>query len=45
MRGGIATDMGKLLHREKGAYSLGEAGSVKFSAWEVLKMKIRPPAA
>ena len=27
------------------AYSLGEAGSVKVNAWEVLKMKIRPPAA
>jgi len=27
------------------AYSLGEAGSEKVNAWEVLKMKIRPPAA
>jgi putative transposase len=27
------------------AYSLGEAGPVRVNAWEVLKMKIRPPAA
>jgi putative transposase len=26
-------------------YFLGEAGSVKVNDWEVLKMKIRPPAA
>ena len=27
------------------AYALGEAGPVKVNDWEVLKMKIRPPAA
>ncbi len=27
------------------AYALGEAGPVKLNDWEVLKMKIRPPAA
>jgi putative transposase len=27
------------------AYSLGEAGPVAVNAWQVLKMKIRPPAA
>ncbi len=27
------------------AYALGEAGTVKVNGWEVLKMKIRPPAA
>ena len=27
------------------AYALGEVGPVKVNAWEVLKMKIRPPAA
>jgi putative transposase len=27
------------------AYSLGEAGPVRVNEWEVLKMKIRPPAA
>jgi hypothetical protein len=28
-----------------GAYALGEAGPVRVNEWEVLKMKIRPPAA
>jgi hypothetical protein len=27
------------------AYFLGEAGLVRVKEWEVLKMKIRPPAA
>ncbi|MFY9845700.1 MAG: hypothetical protein WA718_22160 [Terriglobales bacterium] len=27
------------------AYSLGEAGPVAVNAWQVLKMKIRPPAS
>jgi putative transposase len=27
------------------AYFLGEAGQVRVNEWEVLKMKIRPPAA
>ena len=27
------------------AYALGEAGAVKVNEWQVLKMKIRPPAA
>jgi len=27
------------------AYALGEVGAVKVNEWEVLKMKIRPPAA
>ena len=27
------------------AYSLGEAGPVKVNEWEVLKMRLRPPAA
>jgi len=27
------------------AYFLGEAGLVRVNEWEVLKMKIRPPAA
>jgi REP-associated tyrosine transposase len=27
------------------AYAIGEVGPVKVNAWEVLKMKIRPPAA
>ncbi len=27
------------------AYALGETGPVKINDWEVLKMKIRPPAA
>jgi len=27
------------------AYALGEAGAVRVNEWEVLKMKIRPPAA
>jgi putative transposase len=27
------------------AHALGEAGAVKVNQWDVLKMKIRPPAA
>jgi len=27
------------------AYFLGEAGPVRVNEWDVLKMKIRPPAA
>lgn len=27
------------------AYFLGEAGAVRVNDWDVLKMKIRPPAA
>jgi putative transposase len=27
------------------AYAFGEAGRVKVNEWQVLKMKIRPPAA
>jgi hypothetical protein len=36
--------MGGWTARSFRAYFLGEGGPVKINDWEVLKMKVRPPA-